>query len=149
MKEYPHDRLSILTQAREVIRNPLRWCKNAIAKDSIGRPVGLTSRKVNSRCAVGAIYSTAYKGNGHKKFAEKHCEETVQYFDHFLRTQDREHGIVDKDGDRYLYTTGLNDSRDTNHAKLMRAFDAVIKKAADEQSVKGDDYGARPVRLPD
>ena len=107
-----------LIAARALIDTPAKWTQGANQRDSEGNStVRLTGHPVVSRCASGAIQSSAVEGN----LISGECSILL---DHFQRT------IEMRTGSLYSSVMHWNDYPERTHAEVMQAFDLAIEDAS-------------------
>ena len=107
-----------LIAARELIDTPAKWTQGANERDSEGSTVvRMTSHPVASRCASGAIQSSAIEGNLNSR-------ECASLLDHF------QHTIEMRTGAYYSSVMNWNDNPERTHAEVMQAFDLAIDEAS-------------------
>ena len=107
-----------LIAARALIDTPAKWTQGANERDSEGSTVvRMTSHPVASRCASGAIQSSAIEGN-------LNSLECTILLDHFQRT------IEIRTGAMYSSVMNWNDDRGRTHGEVMQAFDLAIDEAS-------------------
>ena len=107
-----------LIAARALIDTPAKWTQGANERDSEGSSVvRLTRHPVVSRCASGAIQSSAIEGN-------LNSEECASLLDHFHST------IEMRTGAYYASVMHWNDNPERTHAEVLQAFDLAIQEAS-------------------
>lgn len=103
----------VLREARALIAEPERWCKNELALDSSGHPTWPSSDTACRFCVMGAFFRVADQANI--------CHSEQVEIERFL---------VGSVHERNFWTVAaLNDDDDTEHADVLALYDAAIARA--------------------
>ena len=108
----------ILQSAREIIADPARWTKNAVARNAAGKEVPASHPEAVCWCVTGAIGRvTGYPDI--ERYRALKVLQNAQIYDIGAQPQ---------------WTTIYNDFFLTTHADILRLFDAAIVRAEKEKS---------------
>ena len=101
----------ILTQARDLISNPLRYTTKELARDWDGYVVDPRDEEACAWCAQGAIYKVTAYGEGRAAFVKLHRKS------------------------RCLFAMSVSEVNDRlGHSAIMRLFDHAIRDVRAEKT---------------
>lgn len=111
-------KLDILKRAREILSDPLAWCKDTFARDKEGMKVWSGSVRACQFCAIGAIARAAKDldaSTSDHHAAELTLEEQVPL--HYRQTVSIGKGSV----------ASYNDDPRRTHSEILALFDRTIE----------------------
>lgn len=106
-----NDPLYILTQARELLSDPKKWTKHAIARKNNGNFVAADSEKAVCWCAMGAMHRF---GNAWRTKVEKYFYTANEISDYCVED--------------------WNNAKERTHDDVLKAFDKAIELAKNDHA---------------
>jgi hypothetical protein len=119
--------LPVYKEAREILSDPSRWTKGALARNSDGVITRVGDDDACTFCTLGAIQRAAIKleiVSGDIGFVYQHPSESLAR--PILEVRNAPSGL--SHDDKIEFVTDFNDDKHTEHKDVLAMFDKVVER---------------------